>query len=106
MSGSSSSDSDSAFEEEVVVQRYLKQDLKSGLAQGRALLRHHDGVKPQPGHYKVSITPYPRAKVKLQSGHYKVSIFTASARIGVSTTNGLLQNQFNFCHRGERSNPN
>ena len=72
MSGSSSSDSDSAFEEEVVVQRYLKQDLKSGLAQGRALLRHHDGVKPQPGHYKVSITPYPRAKVKLQSGLYKV----------------------------------
>nr|XP_022310178.1 trichohyalin-like [Crassostrea virginica] len=53
MSGSSSSDTDSAFEEEVVVQRYLKQDLKSGLAQGKALLRHHDGVKPQPGHYKL-----------------------------------------------------
>ena len=106
MSGSSSSDSDSAFEEEVVVQRYLKQDLKSGLTQGKALLRHHDGVKPQPGHYKVSITPYPRTKVKLQSGLYKVRIFTASARIGVSTSNGLLQNQFNFCHRGERSYPN
>nr|XP_034321304.1 trichohyalin-like [Crassostrea gigas] len=52
MSDSSScSDSDSV--EEVVVQRYLKQDLQSSLAQGRALIRQHHGIKPQPGHYRL-----------------------------------------------------
>lgn len=56
---SSSSDSDSV--EEVVVQRYLKQDLQSSLAQGRALIRQHHGIKAQPGHYQVSgsVSPPP-----------------------------------------------
>ncbi|XP_061190725.1 meiosis-specific nuclear structural protein 1-like [Saccostrea echinata] len=52
-SSSSSSSSGSDSTEEVVVHRYLKQDLKSGVAQGRALLRRHGGIKAQPCHYQL-----------------------------------------------------
>ncbi|XP_056004082.1 trichohyalin-like [Ostrea edulis] len=54
METSSSNESDSDSVDEVVIQRYLKQDLKSGLTQGKALLRRQGGIKAQPGHYQLN----------------------------------------------------
>jgi hypothetical protein len=58
MEKSSYSGSDSDSVDEVIIRRYLKQDLKSSVTQGRALLRRRSRIKPQPGHYQVCIVLY------------------------------------------------